>query len=51
MEGGGGGAGAEGADSDVGAGEFFVDGFVEVEDVGFSGSVEGEVRVGLERGG
>ena len=51
MEGGGGGAGAEGADSDVGAGEFFVDSFVEVEDVGFGGSVEGEVRVGLERGG
>ena len=51
MEGGGGGSGAEGADSDVGADKFFVDGFVEVEYVGFSGSVEGEVRVGLERGG
>ena len=51
VEGGGGGSGAEGADSDVGAGEFFVDGFVEVEYVGFGGSVEGEIWVGLERGG
>ena len=51
MECGGGGAGAEGADSDVGAGEFFVDGFVEVEYEGFGGSIECEVRVGLERGG
>ena len=51
MEGGGGGTGAEGADSDVGTCEFFVDGFVEVEDEGFSGSIECEVRVGLERGG
>jgi len=51
VECGGGWAWTEGADADVGTSEFFVDGFVEVEDEGFSGSVEGEVRVGLERGG
>ena len=51
MEGGGGWAWTEGADADVGTCEFFVDGFVEVEDKGFRGSIECEVRVGLKRGG